>query len=240
MAPHLLKARARLATAAVVLIAAVALLHYDVPPVATWFYVLAWYPTLVILDQVVVLRGGESLLARPPELATMLWWSAVIWLLFEAINFRLQNWSQMTADHRSEEHTSELQSQSKLVCRLLLEKKNVLARDYLSADRRLDAHVEHLLGDETTQLVDEKATDVLRLVAVHDDRKRVDERARDEDVETHEVGGAVLGELVVKRRVALRAALELIVEINDDLGQWHGVLENQAPRVDIRHLEQRA
>src|SRR5438067_9982233 len=92
MDPPLLKARARLATAAVVLIAAVALLHYDVPPVATWFYVLAWYPTLVILDQVVVLRGGESLLARPPELATMLWWSAVIWLLFEAINFRLQNW----------------------------------------------------------------------------------------------------------------------------------------------------
>src|SRR2546421_8842335 len=92
MAPPLLKARARLAAAAVVLIAAVALLHYDIPPVPTWFYVLAWYPTLVILDQVVVLLGGESLLARPPELAAMLWWSAVIWLLFEAINFRVQNW----------------------------------------------------------------------------------------------------------------------------------------------------
>src|SRR5256886_13668251 len=92
MVPPLLKARARLATAAVVLIAAVALLHYDIPPVPTWFYVLAWYPTLVILDQVVVLFGGESLLARPPELAAMLWWSAVIWFLFEALNFRLQNW----------------------------------------------------------------------------------------------------------------------------------------------------
>src|SRR2546430_12495185 len=31
---------------------------------------------------------------------------------------------QGTARHRSEEHTSELQSQSNLVCRLLLEKKN--------------------------------------------------------------------------------------------------------------------
>src|SRR2546430_12359931 len=30
------------------------------------------------------------------------------------------------AAHRSEEHTSELQSQSNLVCRLLLEKKNTL------------------------------------------------------------------------------------------------------------------
>src|SRR5881392_620632 len=92
MVPPLLKARARLATAAVVLIAAVALLHYDIPPVPTWFYVLAWYPTLVILDEVVVLLGGESLLARPRELLGMLWWSAVIWLLFEAINFRLRDW----------------------------------------------------------------------------------------------------------------------------------------------------
>src|SRR2546430_8461565 len=31
-----------------------------------------------------------------------------------------------TAHFRSEEHTSELQSQSNLVCRLLLEKKNIL------------------------------------------------------------------------------------------------------------------
>src|SRR2546430_11437999 len=30
----------------------------------------------------------------------------------------------ITCDHRSEEHTSELQSQSNLVCRLLLEKTN--------------------------------------------------------------------------------------------------------------------
>src|SRR2546427_9436402 len=32
------------------------------------------------------------------------------------------------ADTRSEEHTSELQSQSNLVCRLLLEKKKLLSR----------------------------------------------------------------------------------------------------------------
>src|SRR2546430_7025780 len=39
--------------------------------------------------------------------------------------------------HRSEEHTSELQSQSNLVCRLLLEKKNKDQRPSL-AHRRLD------------------------------------------------------------------------------------------------------
>src|SRR2546430_6997366 len=37
-------------------------------------------------------------------------------------------------NHRSEEHTSELQSQSNLVCRLLLEKKKT-TRPYLSQTR---------------------------------------------------------------------------------------------------------
>ncbi len=85
-------ARTRLGAAAVALTAAVVLRGYDVPPIPTWFYVLAWYPTLAILDQAVVLTGGESLLVRPRDLAVMLWWSAGIWLLFEAINFRLQDW----------------------------------------------------------------------------------------------------------------------------------------------------
>ncbi|HET7296755.1 MAG TPA: hypothetical protein VFI66_06405, partial [Gemmatimonadales bacterium] len=74
------------------MIAAGALRLYEIAPVPTWFYVLAWYPTLVILDQAVVLTGGESLVARPRALAVMLWWSAIIWLGFEIINFRLQDW----------------------------------------------------------------------------------------------------------------------------------------------------
>src|SRR2546427_1057387 len=36
--------------------------------------------------------------------------------------------SMLASDGRSEEHTSELQSQSNLVCRLLLEKKKILCR----------------------------------------------------------------------------------------------------------------
>src|SRR5688572_31350542 len=46
------------------------------------------------------------------------------------------------AIHRSEEHTSELQSQSNLVCRLLLEKKkqNKLATDFIPISR----HPTHL------------------------------------------------------------------------------------------------
>lgn len=93
-APAAALARARIAAAgaAALLVAAVLLAAADVPPVPTWFYVFAWYPTLLILDQAVVLLGGASLLAEPRRLAAMLWWSAVIWFLFEALNFRLQNW----------------------------------------------------------------------------------------------------------------------------------------------------
>src|SRR5688572_31839696 len=57
-----------------------------------------------------------------------------IWLLFQVnrclfpliqwqMNFYLNGASYLQARARSEEHTSELQSQSNLVCRLLLEKK---------------------------------------------------------------------------------------------------------------------
>lgn len=84
--------RARILGAVAVLLAAVLGLAFHVPPVPTWFYDLAWWPTLVILDALVVRRGGESVFARPRRLAAMLWWSAVIWFGFEAINIRLQNW----------------------------------------------------------------------------------------------------------------------------------------------------
>ena len=83
---------AGLSLAAAALLAAVILLHLGVHPVPTWFYVFAWYPTLVSFDLLVVRLGGESLLARPRALLAMLWWSAVIWFSFEALNFRLENW----------------------------------------------------------------------------------------------------------------------------------------------------
>src|SRR2546430_13618691 len=54
--------------------------------------------------------------------------------------------SQMTKDGRSEEHTSELQSQSNLVCRLLLEKKkkshNTISLNYTY---RLNSFFRHSL-----------------------------------------------------------------------------------------------
>ena len=69
------------------------LLFAGVDPVPTWFYVFVWYPTLVFLDARTSRRFDNSpLFGRPRIIVPLLAWSAVIWLLFEAANFRLRNW----------------------------------------------------------------------------------------------------------------------------------------------------
>jgi predicted flap endonuclease-1-like 5' DNA nuclease len=69
-----------------------ALLLLQIDPVPTWFYVFAWYPTLVLLDAIAVrLDGGPSILWRKSAISLFAW-SPVIWLVFEAANFRLMNW----------------------------------------------------------------------------------------------------------------------------------------------------
>src|SRR2546427_1621892 len=45
---------------------------------------------------------------------------------------------------RSEEHTSELQSQSNLVCRLLLEKKKKIRKREIHRDRNITVNTRHL------------------------------------------------------------------------------------------------
>lgn len=63
-------------------------------PFATWYYPLAWFPTLLMLDAVAALRGGGRFffLTRPRAITSMLAWSIPFWLFFELLNFRLDNW----------------------------------------------------------------------------------------------------------------------------------------------------
>jgi hypothetical protein len=80
--------------------ASTALLMDGVEPFATWYYNFAWYPVLLAGDGVVALTGGAGrgrrgeflLLGRKYFLASVLVWSAVVWLFYELFNFRLQNW----------------------------------------------------------------------------------------------------------------------------------------------------
>jgi hypothetical protein len=77
----------------VLLVAAVALMLRRVEPFVNFFYISAWYPTIIILDAAVAARTGRYyMLARPRFALSLLGWSAVLWFFFELVNFRVANW----------------------------------------------------------------------------------------------------------------------------------------------------
>jgi hypothetical protein len=81
------------AVAAILLVIATVMMLRRVEPFVNWFYISAWYPTLLILDAAVAARTGRYyLLSRPRFAISLLGWSAVLWFFFELINFRVANW----------------------------------------------------------------------------------------------------------------------------------------------------
>lgn len=83
----------RIALSASTVVAVWGLLYFRVGPVPTWFYVFAWYPTLILLDAIASRPEGRPSLFADRRLAVSLFaWSPVIWLVFEAANLRLHNW----------------------------------------------------------------------------------------------------------------------------------------------------
>ena len=65
-----------------------------IEPVSTWFYCFAWWSYILLADNLLLkLRGRSLLINRRNELWCMLPLSIFIWLIFEAFNFRIQNWS---------------------------------------------------------------------------------------------------------------------------------------------------
>jgi hypothetical protein len=68
-------------------------LQAGVQPFAGFYYLFAWYSVLLAAEGWLAWRTGSfRLLARPAHLVSVLLWSAVIWLFYELLNFRLQNW----------------------------------------------------------------------------------------------------------------------------------------------------
>jgi len=75
------------------LAAATALMLRQVEPFVNYFYISAWYPTLLVLDAAVAARSGRYyLLSRPRFALSLLAWSALLWFFFELVNFRVANW----------------------------------------------------------------------------------------------------------------------------------------------------
>src|SRR5712692_10466683 len=111
---------------------------------------------------------------------------------------------------------------------ILAHRRDRLARDDLPADRRLERDLVELPRDYRLELLDQAAALELGLASVCDERQRVNRLAGHEHVELHELAFAETDHLVVHRRVALGARLQLVVEVVDDLAERNLVLEDDA------------
>jgi hypothetical protein len=93
MSPLRVRAQAQIALGLFLLVAAETLMFRAVEPVASWFYPCAWWSYILVVDGIVFLRQGKSLLiSRPRELLVMVPWSVTFWLVFEMVNLRMENW----------------------------------------------------------------------------------------------------------------------------------------------------
>jgi hypothetical protein len=76
-----------------VLVTAQGLLFAGIEVVRYWFFPLAWWPYILIVDGLVYHRKGSSLLkSHPREFFLLLPWSVCFWLIFELFNVVLNNW----------------------------------------------------------------------------------------------------------------------------------------------------
>src|SRR6266567_1625717 len=118
---------------------------------------------------------------------------------------------------------------------VLAQRADGLAGDHFGPDRGLDHDLEQLARDQLLQLLGDLLAPLVRLVAVDDDRECVHGIAVEQHVELDELGRAVLEELVVERGVAAGDGLQLVVEVENDLGQREFPAELDARRVDVVH-----
>ena len=81
----------RVVVAVTAFVGAWVLLVAGIEPGPTWFYVFAWYPLLLLMDTAGMRLDGKPSWLFSPRALSLFAWSAVIWLLYEAVNFRIQN-----------------------------------------------------------------------------------------------------------------------------------------------------
>lgn len=63
-----------------------------IEPFHTYLYLFCWIPFIWTLDRVVLARQGQSWIGQPRKFVWYLGFSTTLWLFFEVLNFRLQNW----------------------------------------------------------------------------------------------------------------------------------------------------
>src|SRR2546427_12432086 len=121
---------------------------------------------------------------------------------------------------------------------VLAHRRNRLASDHLTADGGLDWNFIELAAKNRLQLLHQPSSLGLRLAAVRDQGKGVHRLARDQHVELYEFAFPEADHLVVHRRIALGAGLQLVVEVVDDLAERGLVLDHDpVARAVLQPLE---
>src|SRR5690606_24718658 len=87
----------------------------------------------------------------------------------------------------------------------------------------LNRDVEHLPRDELLHLLDQNPALIVSIVAVHDQRQRIDLVAIDQDVQTGQVGRLEALEAVIQRSVATADRLQAVEEIQHHFTHWQVV-----------------
>ena len=96
-----------------------------------------------------------------------------------------------------------------------------LAGDDLGTDGGLYGDVELLARDELLELLAHLAAEVVGVVGIDQRREGIHRFAVEQDVELGQLAGLVSRAVVVERRITFRYALELVVEVEDDLRKGH-------------------
>ena len=83
---------------AVVLVAAQVMMLNHVEPFLSWFYALAWWSYILVIDSLVYrLKGNSLIMSRTREFLLMIVWSFTLWLFFEMVNLVMRNWYYINA-----------------------------------------------------------------------------------------------------------------------------------------------
>src|SRR3989344_7712563 len=68
--------------------------YFKIEPFASWYFPIIWFGYIFVVDAVVYkLKGHSLIMSRKEQFLKALLLSALIWWLFELINYRLTNWS---------------------------------------------------------------------------------------------------------------------------------------------------
>ena len=102
------------------------------------------------------------------------------------------------------------------------------ALNCLQASLHLWNHARFQGWNEFSQFSTHAVAVVVGLVAVNNGAERIGRQCIKQNVYSHQIARAIPRKFVVQTGVTLRAALQLIKEINHNFGKWHGVLHIHA------------